>query len=126
MARNSTERVTVLKHQSIGVAELVEFPARTDAAVAPEAREEIKELLQSGRARMIIDLTRVRFIDSSGLSVLVTAHKAVASANGEVVLLGPTPEVRSLLELTRLHRLFRVFETVESAVAGLAVKSASA
>ena len=73
-------------------------------------------LARSGRARILIDLSRVGFVDSSGLSVLVTALKAARAAGGDVAVLRPAAQARALLELTRLHEVMTVFEDETTAV----------
>jgi anti-sigma B factor antagonist len=55
-----------------------------------------------------IDFSDLNFIDSSGLSVLVEAHRAAGSEGGEVVLRNPTPMLSRLLDITRLESLLVV------------------
>ncbi len=105
-----------LQCQSHGSADLITIPPQLVMANAPEARRAIKHLVKSGRIHLILDLKSVDFIDSSGLSVLVSTLKAVQEKNGEVVLLNPSDEVRSLIELTRLHQVFDIFEDRDAAI----------
>ncbi len=107
----------MLSRRSVGSVEIVAFTGVLDAAATPAARREIKDVLDSGQVRLVVDLSDVRFIDSSGLSILVTALKAARAAGGDVVLLKPPPVVRTLLELTRLHRVLEIFEDEPAAVA---------
>ena len=105
-----------LQCQGHGRAELVSLPAQLVMANAPEARRAIRHLVDTGRTRLVLDLTSVDFIDSSGLSVLVSTLKAVQDKEGKVVLLNPSDEVRSLIELTRLHQVFDIFEDRDAAI----------
>ncbi len=62
----------------------------------------------------------VSFVDSSGLSVLVTSLKAARAKGGDLVLASLTPPVRSIVELTRLHR---ILSTAMNAKEGVEVLS---
>jgi anti-sigma B factor antagonist len=81
-----------------------------DLAAAPDLLEQI---LEAGRScapgeHVILDLAGVTFIDSSGLALLVDAHRRIA-AEDQVLLLGEVPaRVQRLLELTGLDQLFRL------------------
>jgi anti-sigma B factor antagonist len=63
-----------------------------------------------------MDLKNVDFIDSSGLSVLVSALKTMRLKNGYLALLNLSSEVKTLVELTRLHQIFDIFEEEELAI----------
>lgn len=95
--------------------EVVTLRGRLDAASAPDLREEFREFIESGHNRIVLDFAAVNFIDSSGISVIITLLKAATSKGGDVVLTRLTPQVRTILELTRLYKVFRIHETVEAA-----------
>ena len=107
--------MNITKH-TYGTVELVELPSRLVMANAAEARDYLKNMVAQGRSHLVLDLQHVDFIDSSGLSVLVSALKAAHAEDGEVVLLRPSNGVRSLIELTRLHQVFEIFEDQEAAI----------
>jgi anti-sigma B factor antagonist len=109
-----------LKSENIGGVEVVTLPTQLVMANAAETRAEIRALVADGRTRLILDLSGVEFVDSSGLSVLVSALKAAAPRNGRVVLLAPSAGVRSLIELTRLHQVLTIFEDRDAALEELA------
>lgn len=90
--------------------QMVSLSGELTAAVAPEVRKELRALLEKGHVRLLLDMSGVSFIDSSGLSALVVTFKAARGAGGDVVLLRPQPTVRSLIELTRLHHVFQIFD----------------
>lgn len=95
---------------------LVELPQNLVMANSAQLREEIQQLVDAGQRFLILDLSRVELVDSSGLSVLVSALKAVKPFDGEVLLLKPTDNVRALIELTRLHQVFEIFEDQPAAI----------
>ncbi|MGD9169743.1 MAG: STAS domain-containing protein [Candidatus Thiodiazotropha sp.] len=105
-----------LTRHNHGPVEVIELPARLVMANAPDTRRAILDLIEQGRNRLIFDLNQVDFIDSSGLSVLVSALKAANKDAGEVLLLSPSDGVRSLIELTRLHQIFEIYEDRNAAI----------
>jgi len=105
-----------LELENYGRADLVTLPKQLVMANAPDARNAIKDLIRQGHTRLVLDLQAVDFVDSSGLSVLVSTLKAAQAEKGEVVLLGPTDGVRSLIELTRLHKVFEIYDDRQAAV----------
>lgn len=106
-----------LSHESRGPVEVVTISGKLDAAVASRARDRLRGLIEAGRKQLAVDLSGVAFIDSSGLSALVTAFKAARNGGGDVALCGLQPTVRSIMELTRLHHVFGIFGDVSAAVA---------
>ncbi len=105
-----------LEHATIETVEIIKLPNQLVMGNAPQARDEIKSLIRNGHTQLILDLQEISFIDSSGLSVLVSTLKAAQELQGHVVLLSPTDGVRSLIELTRLHHIFEIFEDKDTAV----------
>ncbi|HYC04501.1 MAG TPA: STAS domain-containing protein [Azospirillaceae bacterium] len=91
---------------------------RLDAAAAPGFKTGISALIEGGADRIVLDLTAVSFVDSSGLGAIVSALKQLGS-RGDLVLAGLQPPVRKLLQLTRLDRVFKTYDTAEDAVAAL-------
>lgn len=88
-----------------------------DASRSYDFKDEIKQLVDEKRIfRLVIDLSAVRFIDSSGLGCLIAALRLSHSGNGEVRLCGMCKQVRSVFELVSLDKLFPTFETPEDAV----------
>ncbi len=98
---------------------VVRLQGRLDATTAPQVRSELTTLPQRSGPNMVVDLSEVTFIDSSGLSALVSALKAVRLHEGALVLVGPNEQVRMALRLTMLDRVFRVFTNVEEALHAL-------
>lgn len=101
--------------------EVVSLEGTLDASVAAKVRDELKSIVDSGRNQVVVDLTGVKFIDSSGLSALVTGFKAARAVGGDVALCGLTAPVRSIIELTRLHRIMDIYDDVDAAVAKMTV-----
>lgn len=88
---------------------------RFDAKLAPSFRQEIESLVGSIDSHLVLDLTNVRFMDSSGLGAVMGVYKMLKGKKISVV--NPQRAVRELLKLTRMDKLILSYETVEDAVA---------
>jgi anti-sigma B factor antagonist len=113
------ECMDLVTEQFAGV-DVIRLPRRVVMADAPSIRRDIRRMVEKGRKNIVLDLSAVAFIDSSGLSVLVSAREAARAGGGDVLLLNPTATVRSLIELTRLQEVFEIFGSEERAVQRLA------
>ncbi|MDD5272363.1 MAG: STAS domain-containing protein [Methylovulum sp.] len=100
--------------------DIVSLSGRFVMAEAPEVRERLKALVDTGQGKLVIDMGEVSFIDSSGCAVLISAFKAMQLKPGRLVLV-TSPTVQALIELTRLHTVFEISPNVQTAVIALAV-----
>ena len=91
---------------------------RIDAAVALPFKDQMRALTEEEEGAVLLDLSHVTFIDSSGLGAIVAAMKNLAPAR-KLVLAGLTPPVDKVFRLTRMDSVFGVFATVEAALAKL-------
>jgi len=89
---------------------------RLDAHNSENLKSEMNRLFEVGVKDIIIDLKEVRFIDSSGLGVLVSGYKNSSTRQGSLKLAGLQTQVKSMFELTRLYRVFDIYQTVDSAI----------
>jgi anti-sigma B factor antagonist len=89
---------------------------RMDAHNSGDLKEQMLQLFDEGKCNLIIDLSAVRFVDSSGLGALVSGFKNASAREGSLKLCCLQPQVRSMFELTRLHRVFEIFTSVEEAL----------
>ncbi len=104
-----------------GSVNVVQLTGRLDAALAPEVRRQVEEMIQNGRNRFLFDLEDVSFVDSSGLAVFVNALQNARAAGGDVALLKPQPPVQSILQLTRLQNIIQVYSSSDEAVSHLSL-----
>ncbi len=89
---------------------------RLDAHNSNELKLEMNRLFESGTKNLLVDLKEVRFVDSSGLGVLVSGFKNASTRQGSIKLSSLQTQVKSMFELTRLHRVFDIFQTVDEAL----------
>ena len=76
---------------------------------------ELRDIVNAGSLWLLLDASAVDFVDSSGLSVFISVLKHVRLKNGDIALFGVRPQVRRLLELTRVHLVLEVFDDEASA-----------
>jgi anti-sigma B factor antagonist len=93
--------------------------SRIDAAVAIEFKDAMREQTDDGPDLVVLDLSRVEFIDSSGLGAIVAAMKHMGTKR-KLALAGLTPTVERVFKLTRMDSVFSVFPTLEGALAEFA------
>ena len=67
-------------------------------------------------ARLIFDLSGLKFVDSSGLGAMLSCLRQINSQGGNLKLCGVTRPVRTLFELVRMHKVFDIYNTVEEAI----------
>ncbi len=88
-----------------------------DLHVAPETRTALRELIDKKPKRLVVDLSRVPYVDSSGLAVLIGAMQSLEHDGGVFMLAAAQEGVRMILESARLDQYFQVFPTVDAALA---------
>lgn len=81
-----------------------------------QLRNAIKELVNKGQKQILLNLSDVNYIDSSGLGELVSGYTTVRNAGGELKLLGLTKKVKDLLQITKLYTVFDVKDDEATAV----------
>lgn len=89
---------------------------RFDAFEAPAAREEIAAQLEAGVSHILVDLSKVNFIDSTALAILVQGMKNCRQAEGDLCLCGLQQPVRIIFELTRLDKAFVIYASCHDAL----------
>jgi anti-sigma B factor antagonist len=102
-----TDRLVVLAPQG-----------KLNLVTAPAVKTRIDELVKSGPARVVLDLSGVGFIDSSGLGALIGSLKSARQAGGDVRIACPGEQVRAILKLTNLDRILAPHDSVEEASRG--------
>lgn len=91
---------------------------RLTALGANDFRREASQLVDEGNNRIIVDLSEVRFVDSSGLGAIVGLLKKVGN-RGEVVVCGLSDAVRQMFRVTRMEKVFQIFPNPDAATAAL-------
>ena len=98
-----------------GVAVATILVEELDASNAGDFRRDIAPVLDAHN-RLVLDLSRLRFVDSSGLGAFISCLRKLNAAGGDLKLCGMSKPVRAVFELVRMHRVFDIFNTREEAL----------
>lgn len=86
-------------------------------------RSRLKQLVAAGHSRIILDLGEVIYIDSVGLSTLVSSYTSARVQGGDLKLLHLPVGVHQLLQITRLSTVFEIYNNLEAAIRSFGPKS---
>ena len=106
--------------RAVGGHTVVEVHGEVDVYTAPMLRERLIELIRGGARSLVVDLSQVDFLDSTGLGELVGALKRLRTAGGVLVLVCPKESLLKIFRITALDQVFPLYDTVEAATAGAA------
>jgi anti-sigma B factor antagonist len=85
----------------------------------PGLVELLNDHINEGITKCTIDISGVRYMNSSGIGVLITILTKLRNKDGEVVLINPSEQVKKLLVITKLNNIFTIYDTKEEAIASL-------
>ncbi len=113
MASNPTVPALTVRQYRSGCWSVVEASGELDIQVVPLMRAHLVDC----PPHLIFDLSRVTFMDASGLGILARSLRAAQQARGQVRVVGPTRQVRKMLAITQLDRAMLIFTSLEEALA---------
>ena len=90
-----------------------------DASNSADFKHDLAPLLEA-TTKLVFDLSRLRFVDSSGLDAFISCLRKLNAMGGDVKLCGMSKQVRGVFELVRMHRIFDIHATKEAAVRAFA------
>jgi anti-sigma B factor antagonist len=97
---------------------VVRLDGRLNMVAAPRLKGAIEDVVARGSTHVVVDLSAVSFMDSSGLGALIAALKKARQSQGDLRIAGVNEQVATVLQLTNLDRVLRPFESVEAASDG--------
>jgi anti-sigma B factor antagonist len=80
-------------------------------------RDKLHEYIEKGMNQIVVDLGNVKFMNSSGLGVLIGGHTTMKNAGGEFVICRADKKIESLLMVTQLIKVFKHFRKLDEAIA---------
>lgn len=96
---------------------VVTLSGEVDMSHSPGVHQSLVEVLEKRPGRLVIDLTDVSYIDSSGVGILVDALRRMRATGGELALVAAAPRVLSVLQITKLDQFFEMYSTRDEALA---------
>ena len=82
----------------------------------PSLNNRLKELLEIGRSNLVLNLSAVAYVDSSGLGEMIALWTSIANRGRQLILLRPCPQVYAQLQMTKLDTVFTITHNEEEAV----------
>ncbi|MEE9441719.1 MAG: STAS domain-containing protein [candidate division Zixibacteria bacterium] len=79
-------------------------------------QELLKDNIDSGKQKFIVDLAKVKWMNSSGLAVLISALKTIRNSGGELLLANVTEKIQSILVITKLASVFKACDSLDEAI----------
>ncbi|NLN75690.1 MAG: STAS domain-containing protein [Armatimonadetes bacterium] len=93
----------------------VELQGEVDVYTAPKLKQQMIKLLESNTRELIIDLTKVDYLDSTALGVLIGGLRRIRERDGNMVLVCPNTRILRVFEITGLDKIFEIFTSLEDA-----------
>lgn len=87
--------------------------------LVPMLRDKVSDILAENPPMLIIDLSQVDFVDSSGMGVLLQFHKKITANGGNMLLSGVNERIHTIFKITKSDRHFTIFETLKQALESL-------
>ena len=95
---------------------IIELEGEVDVYTAPQLKQQMISLLESGAKELVVDLSKVDYLDSTALGVLIGGLKRMRERDGNMVLVCPSPRIRRVFEITGLDKIFDIFNSPEDAL----------
>jgi anti-sigma B factor antagonist len=95
---------------------VVRVEGEIDLATGPTLRAAVLSLLDEGRHRLVVDLDRVTFIDSTGLGILLEGHRLITERGGSLSVVCHTAMCRRLFEISGLDKVLAFHDSVDAAL----------
>jgi len=97
--------------------DIIEITGRLEAFTVKDLREVQNQLMENGGKNFVVDLTETEFMDSAGMSALVSLLKRARQVQGDVALVKPKdPAAFRVLTLTRFDQVFKIYQSVDEAI----------
>ena len=114
-AERGVEMELSLTSRAEGEFEIIEVGGEIDVYTAPKLREAIVAAVDAGHTKLIIDVQKVEFLDSTGLGVLVGALKRVRADGGSLDIVCTQERILKIFEITGLDKVFGLHTSIEDA-----------
>ncbi|MGH8102110.1 MAG: STAS domain-containing protein [Chthoniobacterales bacterium] len=98
-------------------ANVIPLEGEIDLHVSPTIAAALTKMLEKKPKRLVVDLSRVSYIDSSGLATLIEAMQNVQEYGGKFALAGLQETVSTIFEIARLDQVFKIYPNVDAALA---------
>ena len=94
---------------------LIELEGEVDVYTAPQLKQQMISLLEAGTKQIVVDLSKVEYLDSTALGVLIGGLKRIRERDGNLSLICPSPRIKRVFEITGLDKIFDIYNTEQNA-----------
>jgi anti-sigma B factor antagonist len=98
---------------------VVDLNGEIDVYTSPKVKDAIGDLIDKGHYNLVINLEKVRYIDSTGLGVLIGGLKRVREHGGTVNLVCTNPQIKKIFDITGLVKIFGIYDDEDAAMKAL-------
>lgn len=106
----------IVVHEATDDTAVLECSGRLNMVSAGAFRETVAKVVEGGRSRLVVELSGVEFMDSSGLGALVGCLKTARQAGGDLRLAAPSEQVQMVLKLSNIDKILRTYPDGDAAV----------
>ena len=98
---------------------IVRLSGEFDLHTADYFKEQIEDKLSSKINNLILDLSEIKFIDSSGLGAILAKYKQLNNRGGKLAIVNPTPQVKRIFELSGILKIINIYSSEQEAISSL-------
>lgn len=102
--------------RQVGPVSLVDVSGRLTSFEVGALRDSISRLLKQGRKNIVLNLSGLQYLDSSGIGELARIYVTVVKQSGQLKAVGLSPKVEEILKITKLYQVFPEFPSEEAAL----------
>ena len=106
-----------ITQSKVGDFTAVSIEGEVDLNSSPQLRKAFSDLIDKGMSKIIINFSKVDYIDSSGLATLIEMRQRMSKDQGRICLVEMSDKIKSLFEITKLDKLFTIYRTQQEVVA---------
>ena len=102
----------------VGDNKVVRIAGKLDNQTSPDTQEQLTQHIQDGATKVLLDFEKLNYISSSGLRVLLVAHKRLEGNSGQVRICNPNTMVREVFDTSGFSEIFSVYGSQAEALDG--------
>ncbi|MGZ3498232.1 MAG: STAS domain-containing protein [Vulcanimicrobiaceae bacterium] len=111
--------IKVNVREAQGDSYVVDLNGEIDVYTSPKVKDAVGDLIDKGHYNLVINLEKVRYIDSTGLGVLIGGLKRVREHGGTVNLVCTNPQIKKIFDITGLVKIFGIYDDEDAAMKAL-------
>jgi len=112
----------IINERKINDTVVVELEGDLDAFTAQEVRRRLNEMIEAGTGKIVLNFSKLRYINSTSIGVLVGRLRQIRERGGDMVLAELNARINRIITLVGGRRLFRIFDTEQKAIEELSGK----